>query len=82
MRNGESRAREPVGRRESRGGFRNPAEEAWAGAADGWHMRGEEQGCWDGSYTYAPVLKKVQIQQGQPGSWSLRSEILSWKWWS
>lgn len=44
MRNGESRARELVGRKESRGGFRNPAEGASAGAAAGWHMRGEEQG--------------------------------------
>lgn len=44
-----------------------------SGAADGWHMHGEEQGCRDGSYTYAPVLKKVQIQQG--AAWLLEPEI-------
>ena len=36
----------------------------------------------DGSYTYAPAVKRVQIQKGQPGSSSLRPGILSQKRWS
>ena len=34
-----------MGRRESRGGFRNPEGGESAGAADGSHVSGEEQGC-------------------------------------
>lgn len=45
MRNDGSRTRELVGRRESRGGFRNPERGGLAGAADGSHVSGEEQGC-------------------------------------
>lgn len=73
MRNDESRTRELVGRTESRGSFRNPAEGASAGAADGWYMRGEERGCQEMVLTRMHLCSRGR--KYSPAAWLLKPEI-------